>query len=317
MTEPLLIATCLLAVALTAEWVAARRRRRHSRAAGWAIVAACMTRYEAWPICAALLALAWLALLRRGQPLGDEPDARAPARHLSRRRAGAVQRQQPLDDRHVVRAVGVLRARERGARQRRARVRAGARERLRRCRETPGCGRRMRASLLVVVPVARRRDRAPLLLVLALAGAAVLPWYAFYQGHPLRIRYGLPLVAACAALTAPASACCGAPLRLPAAAAVVVWALVQSSPFDCARADDRRIAARRRRTRSDAADGHQLPARALGRHHDHDEHGIARALHARPHRAAACTIRDFLQEGNEQLWVHAATRGPRGFVAGS
>ena len=25
-------------------------------------------------------------------------------------------------------------------------------------------------------------------------------------------------------------------------------------------------------------------------------------------------IRDFLQEGNEQLWVHAATRGPRGFV---
>jgi hypothetical protein len=25
-------------------------------------------------------------------------------------------------------------------------------------------------------------------------------------------------------------------------------------------------------------------------------------------------VRDFLQEGNEQLWVHAATRGPRGFV---
>ena len=25
-------------------------------------------------------------------------------------------------------------------------------------------------------------------------------------------------------------------------------------------------------------------------------------------------VRDFLQEGNEQLWVHAAARGPRGFV---
>jgi hypothetical protein len=25
-------------------------------------------------------------------------------------------------------------------------------------------------------------------------------------------------------------------------------------------------------------------------------------------------VRDFLQEGNEQLWVHAASRGPRGFV---
>ena len=26
------------------------------------------------------------------------------------------------------------------------------------------------------------------------------------------------------------------------------------------------------------------------------------------------TIHDFLQEGNEQLWVHASRRGPRGFV---
>jgi hypothetical protein len=25
-------------------------------------------------------------------------------------------------------------------------------------------------------------------------------------------------------------------------------------------------------------------------------------------------VRDFLQEGNEQLWVHAASQGPRGFV---
>ena len=47
-----------------------------------------------------------------------------------------------------------------------------------------------------------RRSHAPLLLVFALAAAAVLPWYAFYQGHPLRIRYGLPLVAACAVMTA-------------------------------------------------------------------------------------------------------------------
>ena len=30
--------------------------------------------------------------------------------------------------------------------------------------------------------------------------------------------------------------------------------------------------------------------------------------------ALGLNVRDFLQEGNEQLWVHAATRGPRGFV---
>jgi len=40
-----------------------------TRAAGWAIVAACMTRYEAWPVCGALIALAWLALLWRGVPV--------------------------------------------------------------------------------------------------------------------------------------------------------------------------------------------------------------------------------------------------------
>jgi hypothetical protein len=26
------------------------------------------------------------------------------------------------------------------------------------------------------------------------------------------------------------------------------------------------------------------------------------------------SVQDFLHEGNEQLWVHAASRGPRGFV---
>ena len=74
-----------------------------------------------------------------------------------------------------------------------------------------------------------------LLLVLALAAAAVLPWYAFYQGHPLRIRYGLPLVAACAALTATGIGLLWRPLRVPAAAAVIVLGAVQSSPFTPAR----------------------------------------------------------------------------------
>jgi peptidoglycan/LPS O-acetylase OafA/YrhL len=49
--------------------------------------------------------------------------------------------------------------------------------------------------------VASRR-RASLIVVLALAGAAAVPLVAYYQGHPMRIRYGLPLVAACAAIGA-------------------------------------------------------------------------------------------------------------------
>jgi hypothetical protein len=43
-----------------------------------------------------------------------------------------------------------------------------------------------------------RRDQAPLLIVLALFAVAAVPAVAFYDGHPYRIRYMIPLVAACA-----------------------------------------------------------------------------------------------------------------------
>jgi hypothetical protein len=43
-----------------------------------------------------------------------------------------------------------------------------------------------------------RRDQAPLLITLALFAAAAVPVVAFYDGHPYRIRYMIPIVAACA-----------------------------------------------------------------------------------------------------------------------
>ena len=67
MTEPLLFAMTMVAVALTAEWV--DRRGAAPRAAGWALVAACMTRYEAWLITVAILVLALAALVRKGERL--------------------------------------------------------------------------------------------------------------------------------------------------------------------------------------------------------------------------------------------------------
>ena len=67
MTEPLLFGTTLLAVALVAEWLD-RGAPVRPRAAGLALVAACMTRYEAWPICGALILLSLGVLLRRGTP---------------------------------------------------------------------------------------------------------------------------------------------------------------------------------------------------------------------------------------------------------
>ncbi len=70
MTEPLLFGTTLVAMALTADWLD-RGAPARPRAAGFALVAACMTRYEAWPICGALVLLSLGVLLRRGTPLGS------------------------------------------------------------------------------------------------------------------------------------------------------------------------------------------------------------------------------------------------------
>ena len=264
MTEPLLLATCLLAIALTADWVDADGTSG-TRAAGWAIVAACMTRYEAWPVCGALIALAWLALLRRGAPVGTSLRrtirlATYPAIALvlfsanSRWTTGTwfvpsgffVPENEALGNA----ALAFAQVRESVVRL------SGDAWLLARV-----CARHCSSSSRR----ARRRSHAALLLVLALAAAAVLPWYAFYQGHPLRIRYGLPLVAACAALTATGIGLLWRPLRPSRRRGCRRLGAVQSSPFTRPRADDRRSAARRGqqgRTRH----RHQLPARALGRH---------------------------------------------------
>src|SRR5262245_11163875 len=64
MTEPLLFGTTFLAVALIAQWSSAEGKS--SRAAGWACIAAVLTRYEAWPIVATAIGLAFVVLLLRG-----------------------------------------------------------------------------------------------------------------------------------------------------------------------------------------------------------------------------------------------------------
>ena len=65
MTESLLFALLVASVLSLACWV-----ERPSRNAAWqpgvVVTLACMTRYEAWPVAAALLALAVLVLVRRG-----------------------------------------------------------------------------------------------------------------------------------------------------------------------------------------------------------------------------------------------------------
>ena len=60
----------------------------------------------------------------------------------------------------------------------------------------------------LVAVALRDRRRAALVVPLALFAVAALPWYAFFEGHPFRIRYMVPLVAAAIAALASAWGCC-------------------------------------------------------------------------------------------------------------
>ena len=69
MTEPLLFALTSLVVLHLVEWAKSETPRRARRSSGWTIVAACLTRYEAWPIVgAAIVAGRVLQVAQRACP---------------------------------------------------------------------------------------------------------------------------------------------------------------------------------------------------------------------------------------------------------
>jgi hypothetical protein len=310
MTEPLLFGTCLLAVYLTAEWVD-RGAPLPPRGPGWAIVAACMTRYEAWPISAALIGLAALVLLRRGG--GPLFALRAAARLAvyplvaivlfsanARWTTGSwfIPREFYVPDNAALGQASLAAAQV----FRSALLLSG----------TAWIVPAGAAAAIVLFVFVRSRERASLVLVLGLAAAAVLPMYAYYEGHPVRVRYGLPLVVASAAAIAAAIGTLPRRARAAVAAAVVTWALVQSSPLD-------REAPLVKESQREAGErqGREAVSAYLRQHWDGTT--IMMSMGSLAHymhdlSAHGLDIRDFLQEGNEMLWVYAATQGPRGYV---
>ena len=149
--------------------------------------------------------------------------------------------------------------------------------------------------------------------MLALAAAAALPWYAFYAGHPFRVRYSVPLIVASAAIAGVAVSLLPRWSRLAAAAAIVAATAVQASPLD-------RGAPLIAESQRDAANqaGRRAVTAYLVAHHDgtpimmsmgslaHYMHDLA---------ANGFAIRDFLHEGNGEVWKAAMKTGPRPYVA--
>ena len=310
MTEPLLIATCLVALMCTAAWID-RGAPSPPRAAGWAIVAAAMTRYEAWPICAALLALTAIVLVRRGAPISI-------AAHRAARLAvypAIALLLFTLNSRWTIGTWFVpagFYVPENEALGNAGLAFDQVRDTVYQLSGTAWVWPAYAAAALIAVTAVRSARRAPILLVLALAAAVALPWYAYYRGHPVRVRYAVPLVAACAAITGTGIGLLWKPLRPIAAAAVVLWAVTQSPPL---RQDTPLVAESQRDTANRG--GRAAVTEYLRQHWDGTTimmsmGSLAHYMHDLSQLGLG--VRDFLQEGNEQLWVHAATEGPRGFV---
>lgn len=220
MTEPLLFGLSLVAVATVDTWLRRRSDRREWPAA-LALAALVMTRYEGWFIAAALLAVAALARWddRRALVRLAAYPAITVATFLFLGwsatgvlfvTSGFFVPDNPAWHRPMAVLVDILDG-------------------------TVALGGRT----LLIVAIAGgvcclldgRRTRAAL-APLALLASACLPFIAFYEGHPYRVRYMVPLVVAAGVLSAFALA--RVPRRLqPWAAVLFVGALwAQRSPLD-------------------------------------------------------------------------------------
>jgi hypothetical protein len=310
MTEPLLFGTTILAVVLAADWLD-RGAPRRAGAPGAALIAACMTRYEAWPICAAVLALAGAVLVRRGAP---PRDALLKIARLSLYPATAIVLFL-LNSRWTVGAWFVSSGffvAENDALGQPMVAWDQVLEGLLRLSGTALVWPAYAAAAVLAVTFARDRTRAALVLVLALGAAAALPWYAYVQGHPFRIRYAVPLVVACAAIVAAGIAVLPKRVRGVVAALVVSAALWQVSPLDRSAP----VVAESQRDAQNAISRQAVTAYLVAHH---DGQPIMMSMGSLAHymhdlSREGFNVHDFLHEGNGDVWKAAMEFGPRAFV---
>ncbi len=316
MTEPLLLALSLAGIALLIAYCDEAAAATHGAAlsrpsaaqVGWTLALACLTRYEAWPVAIGSLGAAVWVLWRRGLP--GRVAARLVLRIAIYPLAALVgfsvfskvvvgswfasgffvpenpAQGQPLEavkqivwGLHALSGSAVLAAAAVGA-------------------------------VVLTAQALSHRTRATHLLPLALAGMAAVPWSAFVDGHPYRIRYMVPLIALQAVCAGVAAGTWkrARPLLVIILAGLVAWDL---RPMDReapmvteAQWDRPNIIARDTVTACLARDyrGESIMASmgSLG----HYMQDLSRAGYS---------LRDFLHEGNGDIWLNALVT-PRPFA---
>jgi len=317
MTEPLLLACVLLAVALLIEHTAADQHVAPERtcssaatnAIGVAFALACLTRYEAWPVTAvALLGAIW-SRWRRGDVLSiaARETVRTAAYPAAALVAFSIFSRIVVGQWFVSGDFFVPENKSLG-------------DPMLALKEIAWGARVLSGPLLVWIGVAGFawliacglciRKRAAALVAVSLVAMAAVPWAAFVKGHPFRVRYAVPLIAV-EAIGAAALAGISRRTRVAAAFAVVAVAAFELRPLDAsapmvveAQWDRPNLAERARITSCLGApqSGEKIMASMGSLGHYMQEASTA-----------GFQIRDFLHEGNGDLWL-AALDGPRPFA---
>jgi hypothetical protein len=308
MTEPLLLATTTGAVAMLIAW---SRAALQGGCVGWAFALACLTRYEAWPVTVAALAAAAWARWRGGEPpAAVVRDVAGIALYPALAIAGfAVFSRVVIGEWFVSggffvpenKALGdpMMAAAEIGWG---ARMLSGA----------PLTWLGAAGVAIAAILGLARRPRADMLIAVALLGTAAIPWAAFLDGHPFRIRYMVPLMAIEAIGAGLAAGVVpGRRARTAAAVALLVLAVYELRPLDAAAPMvveaqwDRPNAPVRARVT--ACLGAPAPGDKIMASMGSLGHYMQEASRA------GLAIHDFLHEGNGDIWL-AALNGPRPFA---
>jgi hypothetical protein len=279
-------------------------------ATGVLFALACLTRYEAWPVTAGALTLAVVARWRGGEPLRDALGAGAAIARVpaAAALAFAVFSRVVVGDWFVAggffvpenKAIGdaALVIREIGW---------GVAT----LSSAPLVWVAAAGLAIAAASAAIDRRRAGAIVVVALAATAAIPFAAFYRGHPFRIRYMVPLLAV-EAIGVGLAAGTIRRLRLPAAIAAIALTASTLRPLDAtapmvveAQWDRPNVEARDRVT---SCIGTLRPGEKIMASMGSLGHYMQEASRA------GLQIRDFLHEGNGDIWLAAIER-PRPFAA--
>jgi hypothetical protein len=209
----------------------ARDESRARAKAGWCLILACLTRYEAWLVTAAVLALAAVALWRSGfSPLAALKATANLAIYpvlaivgfffLSWFTTGAWFVTSGFFVPDNVAAGSVWKAF--------VAVVYGMRQLI----GTPLILLALAGVLLVLARGLCRREQAAPLVLLALVALMALPAYAFFNGHPFRMRYMVAPSVAAVVFAGIAIGMLKGRWRHAAAAVVAVWLIATVKPLD-------------------------------------------------------------------------------------